>query len=144
MTICSVSFYLVKKGTVGTKLIYHCVFMSWMSSFHWGLKFMLVFCLHNLALLDSVSGMPIQSVCAHVCVRAYGCLLGGGVRKQRKMKVRARKRDPRRTGFLQGLWLFLHHYPNCRQSLLTSLFPLPHHTLTHRRIHTLTVYVNRG
>lgn len=48
-----------------------------------------------------------------------------------------REKDPRRVGFLLGLWLFLHHYPDCRQSLLMSLVPLPIHTLT--RTHTYSV-----
>lgn len=101
------------------------------------------FCLHNLTLLDSVSGVPI---CVFVGVSVCVCAEGG----VRKREVRARKkereseRDPRRTGFLQGLWLFLHHYPDCRQSLLMSLSlpSLSIHSLTHthRHTHTHAVY----
>lgn len=95
------------------------------------------FCLHNLTLLDSVAGIP-------ACVWMRECVWESES-KERESKVRARARgregDPRRTGFLQGLWLFLHHYPDCRQSLLMSLFPLPIHTITctHIQSHTYTI-----
>lgn len=95
------------------------------------------FCLHNLTLLDSVAGIP-------ACVWMRECVWESES-KESESKVRARARgregDPRRTGFLQGLWLFLHHYPDCRQSLLMSLFPLPIHTITctHIQSHTYTI-----
>lgn len=87
-------------------------------------------------------------VCARTCVWESEW---GEREKVESEPKRERDRDPRRMGFLPGLWLFLHHYPNCRQSLLMSLFPLPIHTLTHSSTPTdtrthiqCTVCVNRG
>ncbi len=106
---------------------------------HWGVGSQLMshFCLHNLTLLDSLSGMPVcVCLCVCVCVCREGKQGEGRVRARKR--ERERERDPRRMRLLQELWLFLHHYPDCRQSLLMSLFPLPIHTLTHLYTHTHT------
>lgn len=98
---------------------------------HWGLNFMSLFCLHNLTLLDSVSGMPIQYI--YVC----------GSKAAEKDEGQSQKETPGEQGFYKGFGCSCIITPNCRQSLLTSLFPLPNLILTNTRIHTLTVYVNR-
>lgn len=94
---------------------------------------MLPICLHNFCL-----DMPILCLCVCACPQTG---VSVWVKEQREMKVRASEKDPmRRTGILQGLWLFLHHYPNCRQSLLMSLFPsLTVHSLIHAYTHLLYV-----
>ena len=102
---------------------------------HWGVGSQLMshFCLHNLTLLDSVSGMPI-CVCVHVCVCVCVCVRGGSTER-----VRARER-PQENGVFAGALVVPASLPRL-QTKPTYVFLSPPHPrpYTHSYTHTCTI-----
>lgn len=111
------------------------------------------FCLHNLTLLDSVSGMPI-CLCACPCLSvcgSRGSRAGERVRSESKRnrgRETERERErPQEKRVFAGALVVPASLPRLQTKPTYVSPPLPIQTLTHLHTHTYiqcTVCVNRG